>query len=182
MIRRPPRSTLFPYTTLFRSKKINTCFTLVALASIIIGSIYLLGIGKFSPALSFIQENIIMSFAFIFFVIVTSIGNLMDSVFIAFRDTKFILIKNFVFSVLKIGGLFVFVSFGAFGIFSSWMISLAIALGVLFVVLVMKFGYKPRFEFHDSIIHKMGKYSFGNYRSEERRVGKECRSRWSPSH
>src|SRR2546430_11325883 len=25
MIRRPPRSTLFPYTTLFRSKKIRSC-------------------------------------------------------------------------------------------------------------------------------------------------------------
>ena len=25
-------------------------------------------------------------------------------------------------------------------------------------------------------------YETGNYRSEERRVGKECRSRWSPYH
>src|SRR2546426_10665285 len=25
-------------------------------------------------------------------------------------------------------------------------------------------------------------YRLGNYRSEERRVGKECRSRWSPYH
>src|SRR3712207_9471011 len=28
MIRRPPRSTLFPYTTLFRSQEINTLFVL----------------------------------------------------------------------------------------------------------------------------------------------------------
>ena len=146
-----------------KSKKINTCFTLVGLASVVVGSVYLLGIGKFSPALLFIQENLVLSFAFIFFAVVSSVGNLMDSVFIAFRDTRFILFKNLIFSVLKIGGLFVFVSLGAFGIFSSWMISLAIALGVLFVVLIWKFGYKPRFEFHDSIIHKMGKYSFGNY-------------------
>src|SRR2546427_7690030 len=27
MIRRPPRSTLFPYTTLFRSQGVNACFT-----------------------------------------------------------------------------------------------------------------------------------------------------------
>ena len=29
---------------------------------------------------------------------------------------------------------------------------------------------------------KLGKYVMRNYRSEERRVGKECRSRWSPYH
>src|SRR2546426_5725455 len=29
MIRRPPRSTLFPYTTLFRSKREETCFLTV---------------------------------------------------------------------------------------------------------------------------------------------------------
>ncbi|MCK5450029.1 oligosaccharide flippase family protein, partial [Candidatus Pacearchaeota archaeon] len=45
----------------------------------------------------------------------------------------------------------------------SWMISLAIALGVLFIILIWKFGYKPNFAFYDSIVHKMGKYSFGNY-------------------
>ena len=27
-----------------------------------------------------------------------------------------------------------------------------------------------------------GLYVYGRYRSEERRVGKECRSRWSPYH
>src|SRR2546428_2968270 len=35
MIRRPPRSTLFPYTTLFRSKTVNTFITsLVRLATL----------------------------------------------------------------------------------------------------------------------------------------------------
>ena len=29
---------------------------------------------------------------------------------------------------------------------------------------------------------KKSKYKCGEYRSEERRVGKECRSRWSPYH
>ena len=30
--------------------------------------------------------------------------------------------------------------------------------------------------------HIMKEYSYYGYRSEERRVGKECRSRWSPYH
>jgi len=64
---------------------------------------------------------------------------------------------------LKILGLFFFVSLGAFGIFASWMIALMIGLFVVFVVLVRKYEYEPRFAFHDSIIKRMGAYSFGNY-------------------
>ena len=35
--------------------------------------------------------------------------------------------------------------------------------------------FEQKYGFHDM-------YSGGFYRSEERRVGKECRSRWSPYH
>src|SRR5258708_17025410 len=35
MIRRPPRSTLFPYTTLFRSKKGLSCMRKAALAAVV---------------------------------------------------------------------------------------------------------------------------------------------------
>ena len=31
-------------------------------------------------------------------------------------------------------------------------------------------------------INKVDNFTFKMYRSEERRVGKECRSRWSPYH
>ncbi|HDL02458.1 MAG TPA: hypothetical protein ENH20_01340, partial [Candidatus Pacearchaeota archaeon] len=141
-----------------KSNKINTCFTLVGLVSVFVSVVYLLGIGRFSPDLLFIKENVIFAFAFILFMIFASLSALMDSIFIAFRDTKFILVKNSVFSVLKILGLFLFVSLGAFGIFGSWMISLGISLGVLFWVLVRKYEYRPKMVFYDSIIKKMGSY------------------------
>ena len=146
-----------------KNQKINTCFSLVTLATIIVSSIYLVFMGKFSPALLFIRENIFLAFLFIIFMIFASLGSLTDSIFTAFRNTKYILIKNSVFSILKIFGLFIFVSFGAFGIFTSWMISLMIGILVVSFVLVRKYNYRPRFAFHDSIIRKMGVYSFGNY-------------------
>ena len=146
-----------------KNRKINTCFTLVALATIVV-SVFFIMFSKFvSPKLMFIHNNMFLAFAFIFFMIFASMGSIMDSVFVAFRNTKYILIKNSVFSSLKILGLFVFVSLGAFGIFASWMISLIIGLGIVLVVLIKKYDYVPRFAFHDSIIKKMGAYSFGNY-------------------
>jgi len=146
-----------------KNNKINTCFTLVALATVVVSSIYLLFIGTFSPALLFIKENVVLAFAFILFMMVASWSSLIDSVFTAYRNTKYILVKNTVFSVLKIMGLFFFVSLGAFGIFASWMIALMIGVLVVGIVLVKKYDYRPRFAFHDNIIKKMGAYSFGNY-------------------
>ena len=42
----------------------------------------------------------------------------------------------------------------------------------------------PRVDFHIACYTEMGAYlqSLNVLRSEERRVGKECRSRWSPYH
>ena len=45
--------------------------------------------------------------------------------------------------------------------------------------------YKPADARDESVKHQLtGMYQnwFLDYRSEERRVGKECRSRWSPYH
>ena len=146
-----------------KNKKINTCFSLVAIVSVIVSVVFILGLGKFSPRLLFIQENLLLSLSFIFFMIIAGLSSLIESVFVAFRSAKFVLIKNSVFSVLKIGFVFVFAGFGAYGIFSSWMIALLCAVVFSFVVLVYKFEYKLRFVFHDTIIRKIGKYSFGNY-------------------
>ena len=146
-----------------RNHKINTSITIVILSTIIVASIYLMGINYFSPSLQFIQETLTLSFIFIFFTIFSALSGIVESIFIALRDTKWILVKNTLFSSLKIGLLFLAVSFGAFGIYSSWMISLITALFIVFLALVYKFNYSFKFEIRDSIIKKMGKYSFGNY-------------------
>ncbi len=146
-----------------KDKKINTAFTLVAIVTIIISTIFLLSIKTFSPKLMFIHDNIILAFIFMIFMIFASFSSLIDSIFIAHRNTKFILLKNTIFSSLKIILLFAFVWLGAYGIFTSWMISLIVAFLVLFLVLIFKFNYKPNFAIHDSIIKKIGGYSFGNY-------------------
>ena len=146
-----------------KNKKINTAFTLVAITTVIVTSIFLIGLGKFSPRLIFIQESLILSFSFIFFMVFAGFNSIIDSVFIAYRNTKYILAKNTIFSCLKIVLSFLFVGLGAYGIFSSWMISLIIAISFSFFMLIKKYEYKPKFAFYDSIIHKIGKYSFGNY-------------------
>lgn len=146
-----------------KNDKINTVFTLVFCITIILTTIFLVYVNYFSPKLEFIKENIVIAFIFIIFMIFNSLSSIIDSIFIAFRNTKYILIKNSIFSVGKLIFPFLLISFGAFGLFSSWMIALMLGFFFSFLVLIFKFSYKPEIVFYDSIIKRIGKFSFTNY-------------------
>ncbi len=146
-----------------KNDKINTCLTLVGIVSVIVSAIFILGVSKFSPRLLFIKDSVIFSGIFIISMVVSSLSSLIESLFISYRSTKYTLLKNTIFSVLKIGLPFGLVGLGVWGIFGSWMIGLFASVLVSFFVLIKKFAYKPRLVFHDSIIRKIGKYSFLNY-------------------
>lgn len=146
-----------------KDDKINTSFTIVILATIVISAIFILGLKRFSPDLIFIKDSLLLSLIFIFFMIVSVSSSLVESVFIALRKTKFILVKNSVFSILRVVLPFLFIGFGAFGIFSIYVSSLFVGVGIVLLILVYKFDYKPRLVFYDDIIKKIGKYSLGNY-------------------
>jgi exosortase/archaeosortase family protein len=145
------------------NKKINTCFTLITIVTIIASSLFLLSIKEVSPKLLFIKENAILSFIFIIFMVFSSWNSLIEIIFIAYRKAKYILLKNTIFSILKIIFPFLLISLGAYGIFSSWMAALSLGFIYAFIILIYKFRYKPKFVFHDSTIKQIGKYSFGNY-------------------
>jgi O-antigen/teichoic acid export membrane protein len=146
-----------------KNDKINSSFSISALIAVVISAVFLLGLKGFSPKLLFIHDNIIFSFLFIFFMVFVVLNSLLDSVFIAYRDTKYILIKNSIFSLIKIVLPLFLIIYGAYGIFSSWMLAMLLSVLFSFIVMVRKFEYKPKLVFYDSIFHKIGKYSFGNY-------------------
>jgi len=146
-----------------RDNKINTCFTLVALVTIVISSIFLIGLNKFSPSLMFIKDNLFLALSFIFFMIIASWSSLIESVFISFRASHFVLTKNSILGVLRIVLPFGLVAWGAYGIFSSYMIAMLSGFVTIFIILIVKFQYKPKFVFYDEVIKRIGRFSFGNY-------------------
>lgn len=146
-----------------KNKKINTCFTLTILFTIVVSVIFLLVIDFTSPKIHFIKQNMLLAFIFIVFLAFNSIGSLIDSIFIAYRNAKFVFLENSIYSALKLVFPFLLVSLGAYGIFSSYMIAITLGTIVSIFILIYKFQYKPRFAFYDSIIRRIGKYSFGNY-------------------
>ena len=146
-----------------KNDKINTVLTISVLMSIIVSTIFLLGLKFFSPELLFIKQNLYYSIFFIFSMVFMILFVLMDSVFIAYRESKYILVKNTVFSLLKLVFPFLFVSFGAVGIFGSYTISALLGFLTVLIILIFKFKYKFKFLFYDNILKKIFPFSFGNY-------------------
>ena len=146
-----------------KNKKINTSFTIVALMSILISVIYLIFLKTFSPKLLFIRENIIFSLLFILFIVFSSLNIISENVFIAYRSSKFVLIKNTISSIAKLILPIFLVALGAYGIFMSMGIAMAIAFLLSLVFLILRFNYLPKPIIDINVVKKMTKFSLGNY-------------------
>ncbi len=73
---------------------INSCFTISGAAAILISFIFLMGLEIWSPALLFIRENWIFFASFILFSVVLALFPLMNQVFVARRNAKFVLARS----------------------------------------------------------------------------------------
>jgi O-antigen/teichoic acid export membrane protein len=146
-----------------KNKKINTSFTLVGLTSVFISIFFLVFLKTFSPRLLFVRENIIFSLLFILFIVFSSLNIISENVFIAYRSSKFVLIKNTIFSIVKLILPIFLVALGAYGIVMSIGIAMAIAFLVSLVFLVLRFKYLPKPIIDRIVVKRMTKFSLGNY-------------------
>ena len=146
-----------------KNEKINTSFTLVGLTSIFISIFFLIFLKTFSPRLLFVRESIIFSLLFILFIVFSSLNALSESVFIAYRSSKFVLIKNTIFSITKLIFPIFLVALGTYGIVVSMGIAMAIAFLVSLVFLILRFNYLFKPIIDKIVVKRMIKFSLGNY-------------------
>ncbi len=146
-----------------RNDKLNTSIILVGITSIVLGSFFVLFLKNISPHLGFIRENIFMSVAFVAFCAMSSINILTDAVFLAYRQTKFSLIINTIFSSIKMLLPLAFARYGAFGIFSAAAVGQSIGFILSIAVMIWKFDYRPEFVINRDIINQVWRYCTGNY-------------------
>ncbi len=146
-----------------KNDKINTSFTLVGLTSIFISILFLVFLKTFSPRLLFVRESIIFSLLFILFIVFSSLNIISESVFIAYRSSKFVLIKNTISSIVKIILPIFLVALGAYGIVVSMGIAVSVAFLVSLVFLILRFNYLPKPIIDRIVVKKMIEFSLGNY-------------------
>ena len=146
-----------------KDRMLNSLFTLSAPFCFSMSLLCLLSIKTLSPRLSFVRENILYSAIFIITPVFAVLSLLSESVFLSEKRTKYTLVKNAAFSILKILFLFVFVPFGAFGILLSVGISHLIAFILSFFMIL---SIIPHYHFNIQFskdISDMATYSFMNY-------------------
>ena len=145
---------------------INSSYTLGGLVSLVVAGIFLAGLGFWSPALAFVNQNAIFASAFIVFTILWTLSGLVNFTFIARRRASLVLYRGIIFSVLRLPLPIIFVLFfRTFGIVASWGIAVAVALAVsifMFLPKVQDF-YKPVPTLKLSLLKDMWRYSGGNY-------------------
>ncbi|MBA7642412.1 hypothetical protein ES703_50105 [subsurface metagenome] len=110
---------------------LNSFYTIVGLFSLLLAIIFVAGLGIWSPALLFIQNDITILLPFIMFVPIHSLWMLQSSTFVGLRSTKFLFINSIITGVSKIPLPIVLVSFGMLGIFLSWGIAMCVSLMAL---------------------------------------------------
>ncbi len=154
-------------TSTQKSQKINTALTVAGIAAGAIACVYFIGINIFSPKLSFLLSTPLgpvgTAGILIFFFILSTVNFLTDSVFIAFRQTQYILFVNTLMSILKISLMIALASFGIYGIVGSNIVAIVFAslLSVFFIIRAYRFPVLPALNMH--IIRQVFRYSIGNY-------------------
>jgi len=146
-----------------KNEKINTSFMLVGLTSIFISIFFLVFLKTFSPRLLFVRESILFSLLFILFIVFSSLNIISENVFIAYRSSKFVLIKNTISSIVKLILPIFLVALGAYGIFMSIGIATAVAFLVSLIFLILRFNYSPKPIIDRIVVKIMTKFSLGNY-------------------
>ncbi|MCJ7666589.1 MAG: oligosaccharide flippase family protein, partial [Actinobacteria bacterium] len=146
-----------------KNEMINNSFTLVSLMSILISVVYLVFLKTFSPKLLFVRENIIFLLIFILFIVFSSLDIISENIFIAYRSSKYVLVKNMTFSIVKLILPFALIALGSYGIFMSVGIALGISFGVSLFFLIFKYNYSFKPAINSNFLKKMTKFSLGNY-------------------
>jgi len=147
-----------------RDNEINTGSILVILTSATMALLYIAAVPVITPKLSIIHENPWFALGFVIIVALASLNTLTDSVFIAYRAAHFNLITDgFITSITKLILPVIFVTLGAYGVFASAGLAAGVGIITAILILVFKYGYKPRFHIDSQTLKKVFRYSFTNY-------------------
>ncbi len=145
------------------NRVINTSLLIVSATTIGASVLYLLGIDYFSPAFHVLAENPLYAFFFVIFMIAVSLNSLTDSVFVAYRLSKYNLIVYTFFGLTKIALPLFLISLGAYGVFFSYSGAVIVSLALSIYFMVKKFDYRPELVLEKEFTRKASRFSMATY-------------------
>lgn len=145
---------------------VNSCFSVTIILSIILGSIFLLGLPFWAPDLIFLLDSPLWIISVLLFVAIWTISGLLTNIFVAARGAKYVLIKDsIIIGILKIIFAILLVSFASVGIFSSFIIAtlFSFIIGIFFFLPKLQPGYSFGFSINKKLISEIFSFSFSNH-------------------
>ncbi|MFW6057132.1 MAG: lipopolysaccharide biosynthesis protein [Chloroflexota bacterium] len=149
-----------------RTVILNTCLTYSAVVTAAAAVVGVIGLRLFSTEIGFIGHQPVFFVAFVAFAVANTLFSLTGATFVARRQAHLMLVKDFVFSGLKLFLPLAFVTyFHAFGIVASWGLASAAAVAVSLYVLLPRVvaGYVPRPSFRARLLRRAWGYSGMSY-------------------
>ncbi len=145
---------------------VNSCFTLSSLTALVAALIFLAGIPLWSPALSFVRDDLRFGVTFVTFVISSTLFSLLGSIYVALRRAEYSLVQGSLMGLLKLALVVALAGlFGIFGILASWTLATvaAVALGVFLFLPRLQANYRPVLSLRRQVSNEMVHFSFANY-------------------
>ncbi len=143
------------------NKMINSCMIVSVVVATLLSLIWITRADMWAPEL---KSSIGIGYMMIFIVMVVAetSSTIMIGAFIAGRKSSYYLIKEIIFSIVKILPIILLSGFGAMGILLSWTAGLILSTIIGFILLYKLWGYLPKLTV-DPIIKTMLSLSVGNY-------------------
>jgi|WetSurMetagenome_2_1015567.scaffolds.fasta_scaffold36609_2 O-antigen/teichoic acid export membrane protein len=144
----------------------NSCLTFSSIFSLALAVIFLAGLNVWSPALSFINKNLIFIAAFVTFTLAYTVTSIIRFICIAVRRADLVLSLNAIMSLLKIPlAVFLVLYFHSFGIAAAWGLgaSVAVFIGLFLFLPRAHKGYKPQPLINFKMLGELRRYSAGSY-------------------
>jgi O-antigen/teichoic acid export membrane protein len=135
----------------------------VSIASLLVGSIFVLGIRHFVPSLSVLKDNPVFGVGFVIYLIITVQNTVTDNIFLANRRTIYTLLANLGLGACKLILPFVFLGLGSSGLFLSHAIGIALATVLSYIFVAKRFDYVPKIRINLKLIKRVSHFSLANY-------------------
>jgi O-antigen/teichoic acid export membrane protein len=146
-----------------RNANINTGLVLVLGTSALMAGAYVLLVPGLAPKLNFVNHNLLLAVAFVVLSAFAATNLLTDSVFIAYRSSRYNLLVYTVQSFVKLVLPVALVAAGAFGIFAATGIAAGVALALSLYFMAKRFDYQPEAEVNSGVVKKVWQFSSGSY-------------------
>ncbi|GAA2570024.1 hypothetical protein GCM10010435_50220 [Winogradskya consettensis] len=144
-----------------RARTVNTALTVVAIAALLGALVFVVALPSLAPGLVGV-EHPGRSLAFVVLCVTGAVGLCYDNVFVALRRSDYVLVRNVLVVILRLGLPLLLAGSAAFGIFGAYWLAPAIALPLYFAA-AHRLGLSARVALGAERLRAMWRYSAANY-------------------